>query len=446
MGSNSFRLEIGQLQQAATGASTTSRRPCAWAPGSTPTACSPRRRRSAAWPACGASPPGWPASRPGQVRAVATQTLREARNRNAFLLRAQEALGFPDRGHLRARGGAPDLRRRGPPAAGRRAAAGGRHRRPLDRADPGPGPHADGGRVLPRRLRQPVDALLRGAASPPTASAPPRWPPARSSRKACSPSRPAAGAGAGLVGHGRRGVAGAAGLGVTDGRITPAGCAGASNAAWRPATSTARAARPEARAARRAARRAGHPVHAGGQLRHPRPVAGQGRAAPGRDHRPARAPAGAAARAPGDMRDASVAELQRRFASTRQQAARVAQVALALFDSAMPDADPRSRRELAWACALHEVGLMVSHHDHHRHSAYLLAMSTRRASRRASSAASASWCWASAAACARSRRTGQRDLRLAGAVPAAGGHQVPCARRGDAEALTLRARGREAPC
>ena len=31
------------------------------------------------------------------------------------------------------------------------------------------------------------------------------------------------------------------------------------------------------------------------------------------------------------------------------------------------------RRELAWACALHEMGLMVSHHDHHRHSAYLLA-------------------------------------------------------------------------
>ena len=32
-----------------------------------------------------------------------------------------------------------------------------------------------------------------------------------------------------------------------------------------------------------------------------------------------------------------------------------------------------ARRELAWACALHEMGMMVSHHDHHRHSAYLLA-------------------------------------------------------------------------
>ena len=51
----------------------------------------------------------------------------------------------------------------------------------------------------------------------------------------------------------------------------------------------------------------------------------------------------------------------------------MAAVALALFDSAVPDTDPETRRELAWACALHEVGLMVSHHDHHRHSAYLLA-------------------------------------------------------------------------
>ncbi|MEW5885905.1 MAG: exopolyphosphatase, partial [Pseudomonadota bacterium] len=33
--------------------------------------------------------------RPAQVRAVATQTLREARNRDAFLLRAQGALGHP---------------------------------------------------------------------------------------------------------------------------------------------------------------------------------------------------------------------------------------------------------------------------------------------------------------------------------------------------------------
>jgi exopolyphosphatase / guanosine-5'-triphosphate,3'-diphosphate pyrophosphatase len=77
-----------------------------------------------------------------------------------------------------------------------------------------------------------------------------------------------------------------------------------------------------------------------------------------------------------DLRDATVSELQRRFGVDRAQAGRVALVALALFD-ALPGqrrADrPPARRELAWACALHELGQMVSHHDHHRHSAYLMA-------------------------------------------------------------------------
>ena len=75
----------------------------------------------------------------------------------------------------------------------------------------------------------------------------------------------------------------------------------------------------------------------------------------------------------GDLRDASVAELQRRFAVDTAQADRVSAVALALFQQACPDADAVARRELGWACALHELGLTVSHHDHHRHSAYLLA-------------------------------------------------------------------------
>ena len=76
---------------------------------------------------------------------------------------------------------------------------------------------------------------------------------------------------------------------------------------------------------------------------------------------------------PGDIRDASVAELQRRFAVDTAQAGRVREIALELFDSVMPGADADTRRELGWACALHEIGQMVSHHDHHRHSAYLLA-------------------------------------------------------------------------
>ncbi len=83
--------------------------------------------------------------------------------------------------------------------------------------------------------------------------------------------------------------------------------------------------------------------------------------------------------APGhDIRDASVAELQRRFQVDVAHANRVASVAGALYDNikdSIEAGDPleEPRRDLLWACALHEMGMMVSHHDHHRHSAYLLA-------------------------------------------------------------------------
>jgi exopolyphosphatase/guanosine-5'-triphosphate,3'-diphosphate pyrophosphatase len=75
---------------------------------------------------------------------------------------------------------------------------------------------------------------------------------------------------------------------------------------------------------------------------------------------------------PGDMRDRSVLDLQRRFGVDREQAARVRSVALALYDAVRDGVDIDTERELGWACDLHEMGLMVSHHDHHRHSAYLL--------------------------------------------------------------------------
>jgi exopolyphosphatase/guanosine-5'-triphosphate,3'-diphosphate pyrophosphatase len=80
----------------------------------------------------------------------------------------------------------------------------------------------------------------------------------------------------------------------------------------------------------------------------------------------------AARRAGGqDLRDASVRELQRRFEVDIAQAERVERVALALRDGTGGGAG-EGRRELAWAAALHEAGMMISHHDHHRHSAYLL--------------------------------------------------------------------------
>ncbi len=77
---------------------------------------------------------------------------------------------------------------------------------------------------------------------------------------------------------------------------------------------------------------------------------------------------------PADMRDRSVADLQRRFGVDLAQAGRVERFALALYEQAAgSDASREDRQELGWAAALHEIGLIVSHHDHHRHSAYLLA-------------------------------------------------------------------------
>ncbi len=74
-----------------------------------------------------------------------------------------------------------------------------------------------------------------------------------------------------------------------------------------------------------------------------------------------------------DIRDVSVRELQRRFMADLQQAQRVSDLAQHLHGQAQPAAPRDAQRELAWACALHEIGMMVSHHDHHRHSAYMLA-------------------------------------------------------------------------
>jgi exopolyphosphatase/guanosine-5'-triphosphate,3'-diphosphate pyrophosphatase len=77
---------------------------------------------------------------------------------------------------------------------------------------------------------------------------------------------------------------------------------------------------------------------------------------------------------PLDMRDHAVAELQQRFAADAAQARRVERAALALHDQLTGGQAAReARRELGWAAALHEVGMLVSHHDHHRHSGYLVS-------------------------------------------------------------------------
>ncbi|TAL21022.1 MAG: Ppx/GppA family phosphatase [Aquabacterium sp.] len=89
-------------------------------------------------------------------------------------------------------------------------------------------------------------------------------------------------------------------------------------------------------------------------------------------------------RRPNDLRESTVREMQHRFGVDLAQAERVRSLALELYAECVPagapgarsrvaeDAQEESVRELGWAASLHEIGMMVSHHDFHRHGAYLL--------------------------------------------------------------------------
>jgi exopolyphosphatase/guanosine-5'-triphosphate,3'-diphosphate pyrophosphatase len=312
---------------------------------------------------------------PGQVRAVATQTLREARNRNAFLLRAQEALGFPIEvisGREEARliyAGVAHLQ---PSEAARLVIdIGGRStelilgqgRTPLVSESFGVGCVSlslrffDNGRITEAAFRAAqvaAGAELEEALQP---FARERWTRAL----------------------GSSGTAGAVSqilqtAGITDGRITPEGLRWCI-AHCLEAGQMDKIDLPGLKADRRAVLPGGlailYTLAANFGIDELWPAKGalrQGVVIDLNERLLARHRGKAT-----DMRDATVAELQQRFAVDTVQARRVAGIALALFDAAVPDAEAETRRELAWACALHEMGLMVSHHDHHRHSAYLLA-------------------------------------------------------------------------
>jgi exopolyphosphatase/guanosine-5'-triphosphate,3'-diphosphate pyrophosphatase len=303
----------------------------------------------------------------GQVRAVATQTLREARNRDAFLLRAQAALGFPvevisgrEEAHLQ-----PSDEPRLVVDIGGRSTEMilGRAGVPLAAESFGVGCVSLTMRFFPEsRLTQDAFRLAQVAAGAEFEEAlhvfaPERW------REAL----------------GSSGTAGAvsdvlAAAGVTDGTITPEGlrwCIARCIEAGR----IDRLKLPGMKGDRAAVIPGGLAILSAlaGQFGISRMVAAKGALRQGvivdlRERIEA-----LHEQRPGDLRDLSVAELQRRFSVDTAQAARVRAVARSLFDQACPDAEPASRLELGWACDLHELGLMVSHHDHHRHSAYLLA-------------------------------------------------------------------------
>lgn len=77
-----------------------------------------------------------------------------------------------------------------------------------------------------------------------------------------------------------------------------------------------------------------------------------------------------------DVRARTVQRLAARFGSDAVQAERVRSVACFFLrqlraTQVQPELD-RQERELAWAAQLHEVGSLVSHSDYHKHGAYIL--------------------------------------------------------------------------
>lgn len=77
-----------------------------------------------------------------------------------------------------------------------------------------------------------------------------------------------------------------------------------------------------------------------------------------------------------DLRDATVGAFMQRYGVDRKHAAEVANTAsflLEQLDPATRNADHPDHRFLRWAAMLHEVGISVAHSGYHKHSAYILA-------------------------------------------------------------------------
>ena len=312
-----------------------------------------------------------------QVRAVATQTLREARNRDAFLLRAQQALGQPIEvisGREEARliyAGVSHLQPSDVPRLvvdiGGRSTEMilGRRRVPVRAESFQVGSVSlslrffGDGRLTEQRFRDAqiaAGAELEEALQP---FAPQHWSEAL----------------------GSSGTAGAvsqllAANGITDGRITPEGlrwCIEGCVRAGHIDRLNWSALRPERRAVLPGGLAILYTLAAQFGIASLLPARGALRQGVIIDLRERLEALGHAQ--PHDMRDESVRDLQQRFGVATEQAARVRDKALALYADVggSHDGVGESRRELGWACELHEIGQVVSHHDHHRHSAYLVA-------------------------------------------------------------------------
>ncbi len=77
-----------------------------------------------------------------------------------------------------------------------------------------------------------------------------------------------------------------------------------------------------------------------------------------------------------DMRDATVAQFMRRYQVDLRQAERVERDALTLFGQLVAIDRPEAEDEvrfLRWAARLHEIGLSIAHSGFHKHAAYIIA-------------------------------------------------------------------------
>ncbi len=77
-----------------------------------------------------------------------------------------------------------------------------------------------------------------------------------------------------------------------------------------------------------------------------------------------------------DMRDVTIDQFTQRYSIDRPQAKRVAALAVSLLRQASTGSVEErdfAARILGWAAALHEIGLSISHAGYHKHSAYILS-------------------------------------------------------------------------
>ena len=77
-----------------------------------------------------------------------------------------------------------------------------------------------------------------------------------------------------------------------------------------------------------------------------------------------------------DMRDVTVKQFVERYHVDQEQAARVEKTALEILGQLIPVQEPQYESEqqfLRWACALHEIGISVSRNGFNKHGAYIVS-------------------------------------------------------------------------